>query len=106
MKREAVAQHLAIKMETREESVVLHLMGRLDGSGAGEVGCRLEALGRHRAVLDFSRVEAVEPFGARVLGIRLKRLRAAGMRAELEGLSQPVAHELCMGGVLEAADGA
>ena len=66
MKREAVAQHLAIKMETREESVVLHLMGRLDGSGAGEVGCRLEALGRHRAVLDFSRVEAVEPFGARV----------------------------------------
>ncbi len=71
-----------------------------------EVAWRLENLAAARAVLDFSRVTAVEPFGAGVLALRLKRLRAADVRAELAGLSQRTADELHEGGVLEAAAGA
>ena len=100
-----MAQRLVIEVATRQGDFILHLSGRLDGSGARAVAWCLEALEGHRTVLDFSHLEAVEPIGARVLAIRLKRLRAAGVRAELEGLTEPVARELWLGGVLEAPAG-
>ncbi len=98
-------QRLAVQVEHREGSVLLHLAGALDGSGAMELAWRLEALAGRHVVVDFSRVQVVEPFGAQVLALQLKRLRAMGVRPDVKGLSWPVALELWLrGGSVAAAE--
>lgn len=82
--------------------VSLELTGKIDGSSAAEVCYRIGLLGLRQCTLDFSRVEEIEVFGARVLARGLKALKHSGVRLEIEGLREPVGHTLCLGGVLEA----
>lgn len=87
---------------SREGKVTLELAGEIDGSSAAEVCHRIQMLGLRECTLDFSGVEAIDVFGARVLTRGLKALRTRGVRFEVEGLPEPVAKTLCLGGVLEA----
>ena len=87
---------------SREGKVTLELAGEIDGSSAAEVCYRIETLGLRECSLDFSRVEAIDVFGARVLARGLKALRKHGVRFEVDGLPERVAGTLCLGGVLEA----
>ncbi len=87
---------------SREGKVTLELAGEIDGSSAAEVCYRIETLGLRECSLDFSRVEAIDVFGARVLARGLKALRNRGVRFGVEGLSEHVGGKLCLGGVLEA----
>jgi anti-anti-sigma factor len=80
----------------------VELAGQIDGSTAAEVCHRIETLGVRECSLDFSRVEMIDLFGARVLARGLKALRDRGIRFEAEGLPERVARTLCLGGVLEA----
>ena len=84
------------------ERVTLELAGEIDGSTAAEVCYKLQELGVRDCTLDFSRVETIDVFGARVLARGLKGLRNRGVRFEVDGLSERVAGTLCLGGVLEA----
>ena len=63
---------------------------------------RIQLLGFRECTLDFSRVEVIELFGARVLAYGLRSLRDAGARFEIEELPEGVAETLCLGGVIEA----
>jgi anti-anti-sigma factor len=87
---------------SREGKVTLELAGEIDGSSAAEVCYRIQTLGLRECSLDFSRVEAIDVFGARVLARGLKALRNRGVRFGVEGLSEHVGGKLCLGGVLEA----
>ncbi len=87
---------------SREGKVTLELAGEIDGSSAAEVCYRIETLGLRECSLDFSRVEAIDVFGARVLARGLKALRNRGVRFGVEGLSEHVGGKLCLGDVLEA----
>lgn len=85
-----------------EGKVRLELAGDMDGSVAAEVCYRIQTLGVQECTLDFSQVKAIGLFGARVLARGLKGLRNRGIRFEVEGLSERVAKQLCLGGALEA----
>jgi anti-anti-sigma factor len=87
---------------SREGKVTLELAGEIDGSSAAELCWKLQELGIRECTLDFSRVEAIDVFGAQVLARGLKALRNRGVRFEVEGLPERVAGTLCLGGVLEA----
>ncbi len=87
---------------SRDGKVTIELAGRMDGSSAAELCYRIEMLGLRECSLDFSRVETIDVFGARVLASGLKALRKRGVRFEVEGLPQHVAEKLCLGDVLEA----
>ena len=63
---------------------------------------RIQLLGFRECTLDFSRVEVIELFGARVLAYGLKSLRKSGVHFEVEALPESVAETLCLGGVIEA----
>ena len=79
---------------SREGKVTLELAGEIDGSSAAEVCYRIETLGLRECSLDFSRVEAIDVFGARVLARGLKALRNRGVRFGVEGLSEHVGGKL------------
>lgn len=87
---------------SRDGKVSIELAGRIDGSTAAEVCYRIETLGLRECSLDFSRVETIEVFGARVLARGLKAMRNRGVRFELERLPESIAGTLCLGDVLEA----
>lgn len=87
---------------SRDGKVTIELAGRIDGSSAAELCYRIEMLGLRECTLDFSRVETIDVFGARVLASGLKALRKRGVRFDIEGLPEAVAGTLCLGGVLEA----
>ena len=87
---------------SRDGKVTLELAGVIDGSKAAEVCYRIELLGLRECTLDFSRVETIDVFGARVLARGLKALRKRGVAFDVEGLPERVAGTLCLGGVLEA----
>ncbi len=94
--------HLRNVISGREGNPTLELAGAIDGSSAAEICCRIEMLGLRACSLDFSRVEAIDVFAARVLAAGLKTLRSRGVRFDVEGLPERVAGILCLGGVLEA----
>lgn len=98
-----MAKGFRIRVVPGQQADVVLPAGALDGSSAAEVVACLRGLAGPAAVLDFSRVHHVEPFGARVLAVGLKELRREGRSFELDGLVGPIAHALCLGGVLEAA---
>ncbi len=85
-----------------EGNPTLELAGAIDGSSAAEICYRIEMLGLRACSLDFSRVEAIDVFAARVLAAGLKMLRNRGVRFDVKGLPECVAGTLCLGGVLEA----
>ncbi|MBI2455551.1 MAG: STAS domain-containing protein [candidate division NC10 bacterium] len=87
---------------SRESRVTLELAGEIDGSSAAQVCYELQRLDVRECSLDFSRVEMIDIFGARVLARGLKALRNRGVRFEVEHLPERVAEKLCLGGVLEA----
>ncbi|OGB94872.1 MAG: hypothetical protein A3G35_12895 [candidate division NC10 bacterium RIFCSPLOWO2_12_FULL_66_18] len=97
-----MARNFRSVISGREGRVTLELAGEVDGSSAAEVCYRIETLGLRECSLDFSRVEAIDVFGARVLARGLKALRNRGVRFGVEGLSEHVGGKLCLGGVLEA----
>ncbi len=82
--------------------MTVELAGEVDGSSAAEVCYQIETLGLPECTLDFSRVEAIDVFAARVLARGLKVLRKRGVSFEVGGLPERVAGMLCLGGVLEA----
>ena len=84
---------------------VLRLEGELDGSSAAEALILLETLRDATVTLDFTRVDRVELFGARVLGGGLRDLWPAGLTFEVDGLSTEIGHQLCLGEVLSAVAG-
>jgi len=86
----------------REGRLTLELAGEMDGSSAAELCYRIERLGVPVCGLDFSQVEAIDLFGARVLARGLRALREHGVRFDLEGLPAGAAQTFCLGGVLEA----
>jgi anti-anti-sigma regulatory factor len=67
-----------------------------------EVCYQLGKLRLPECTLDFSRIEAIDVFGAQVLARGFKSLRNRGVRFDIEGLPQHVASTRCLGGVLEA----
>ncbi|HSB71780.1 MAG TPA: STAS domain-containing protein [Candidatus Methylomirabilis sp.] len=87
---------------SREGKLTLELAGEIDGSSAAEICYRIERLNLRACSLDFSRVETIGVFGARVLARGLKALRGDGFRFELDGLPRGIAQTLCLGGVIEA----
>ncbi len=87
---------------SREGKLTLEFAGEIDGSSAAEICYQIERLGLRVCSLDFSRVEAIGVFGAQVLARGLKGLRKRGVSFEVDGLPEPVAGMLCLGGVLEA----
>ncbi len=87
---------------SREGKLALEFAGEIDGSSAAEICYRIETLGLRVCSLDFSRVETIDVFAARVLARGLRGLREDGYRFELDGLPQGSAETLCLGGVLEA----
>ena len=89
-------------MYVLEGKPTFELTGEIDGSSAAEICYQIETLELPACSLDFSRVEAIDIFAARVLARGLKALRDRGVRFEVEGLPEPVAGTLCLGGVLEA----
>ena len=97
-----MARNLRSIIWSREGNVTLELAGELDGSSAAEVCHQIEKLRLRECSLDFSRVEAIDVFGACVLARGLKALRNRGVRFEVEHLPERVAGTLCLGGVLEA----
>jgi anti-anti-sigma factor len=86
----------------QEGRLTLALAGEMDGSSAAELCYRIEKLGVSGCGLDFSQVEAIDLFGARVLARGLQALREHGVRFDLEGLPAGAAQTFCLGGVLEA----
>lgn len=97
-----MAKNFCSVFYSREGRVALELAGNIDGSSAAELCYRIETLGLRECTLDFSRVEVIDVFGARVLARGLKSLRNRGVRFEVEGLPEEVAETLCLGGVFEA----
>ena len=97
-----MARNFRIVIRDRDGRSTLEAVGDIDGSSAAEVCYQIEALALRECTLDFSRVEAIEVFGARVLAQGLKALRNRGVRFEVEGLPERVAGTLCLGGVMEA----
>lgn len=87
---------------SRDGKVTLEPAGDINGSSAAELCYRIEMLGLRECTLDFSRVETIDVFGARILARGLKTLRNRGVHFEIEGLPERVAGTLCLGGVLEA----
>ena len=87
---------------SREGKLALEFAGEIDGSSAAEICYRVESLGLRECTLDFSRVEAIDLFGARVLARGLRALREDGVRFDVERLPESIAGTLCLGGVLEA----
>lgn len=100
--RATMARNFHTVFHSREGRVALDLAGEIDGSSAAELCYRIERLGLRECTLDFSRVEAIDVFAARVLAQGLKALRSRGIRFEVEGLPEHVAGKLCLGGALEA----
>lgn len=86
----------------REGKLALEFAGEIDGSSAAEICYRIETLGLSECSLDFTRVETIDVFAARVLARGLKSLRQRGVRFEVERLPESIAGTLCLGGVLEA----
>ena len=97
-----MAKNFRSAIGNREGKVTVELAGEIDGSAAAEMCYRIETLGLRECSLDFSRVEGIDVFGARVLARGLKALRNRGVRFGVEGLSEHVGGKLCLGGVLEA----
>lgn len=86
----------------RDGLPTLHPSGAVDGSAAAEIGRYLEGVEARIWCLDFSGVQTIDLFAARVLACELKTLRNRGMRFDLDGLHERVATILCLGGVIEA----
>jgi len=97
-----MGKKLRYVVHTRDGRLTLTLAGDMDGASAAELCCRIEGLGVSVCGLDFSQVEAIDLFGARVLAHGLKALREHGVRLDLEGLPAGTAQTFCLGGVLEA----
>ncbi len=93
---------MAKHFRRRKGRIILELSGAIDGSSAAEVCDRIERRGLRVCSLDFSRVKAIDLFGARVLASGLKTLRSHGVQFEVEALPEAIAVTLCLGGVLEA----
>ncbi|MGE5848786.1 MAG: STAS domain-containing protein [Candidatus Methylomirabilota bacterium] len=97
-----MAKNFDSLFRSRDGRVTLELAGEIDGSAAAEVCYRIQMLGVRECALDFTGVEAIDVFGACVLGRGLKSLRSRGVCFEVESLPERVAGTLCLGGVLEA----
>ncbi len=97
-----MAKNFRMVIYNWEGRITVELGGEIDGSSAAEVSYQLGKLTLREYTLDFSRVEAIDVFAARVLAQGLKALRARGIRFEVEGLPEHVAGTLCLGGALEA----
>lgn len=97
-----MAKHFHTALHSREGRVILDLAGNIDGSSAAQVCYEIEMLGLQECSLDFSRVKAIDLFAARVLARGLRGLRNRGVRFQVEGLPEPVARTLCLGGALDA----
>ena len=97
-----MAKNFHIISYGREGKITQELAGEIDGSAAAEVRYRIQILGVRECTLDFTGVEAIDVFGAYVLGRGLKSLRSRGVCFDVEGLPERVAGTLCLGGVLEA----
>src|SRR5512146_603714 len=89
-------------VQRRDGVATLRPTGAVDGSAAAEIGRCLEGFAPHTWCVDFSGVQAIDLFAARVLARELKTLRSQGMRFEIDGLHEQVATILCLGGVIEA----
>jgi anti-anti-sigma regulatory factor len=97
-----MAKSFRLIVRRREGLPTLCPTGAVDGSAAAEIGRCLEGFEPHTCCLDFSGVQVIDLFAARVLACELKTLRGRGMRFDLDGLHERVATTLCLGGVIEA----
>ncbi|HSD50666.1 MAG TPA: STAS domain-containing protein [Candidatus Methylomirabilis sp.] len=97
-----MAKHFRMVIYNWDGRITVELAGEIDGSSGAEVGYQLGRLGLPECTLDFSKVEAIDMFGAQVLARGFKSLRNRGVRFEIDGLPERVAEMLCLGGVLEA----
>lgn len=83
-----MAHNFRLTVYKKGKTYIFKIFGNMDGSSAVEVGYYLEKLGPSRVLLDFSQVRRVDPFGTKVLALRLKALKSSRYCIFLTGLSR------------------